>query len=333
MERPRPASLWFERLYSSLRLPFWAGAFIFGCIIFLGILVASALVTGLMGFMVDTGIIYFVPFAMVASLFSQSASRAARRKIEQLKDYAGTLSGDREFDLKPLYSIRNTLVTYVTLLALIQPVYILYGLPPTLTLAERIVLSSAFFYWNLFINTFVWVWAYALYSTNRIGGLSLNLKPFTEDRSLGLKPFGRFSLQLTGLYVGLFAIIVLPNIAVGFSSLPLLALFAALFLSALIFFLLPLIPLRRQLLLAKRELLRRIGTRYTRAFERIDSSTGGEVDQKIVNELTAIDKIQRDVQQIYTWPFDVGIVVRLSVIILSVTAAVLARIIQVALQL
>ncbi len=72
--------------------------------------------------------------------------------------------------------------------------------------------------------------------------------------------------------------------------------------------------------LAKGDLLRRIGPRYTRVFKQIDAGADGPISQAEVNELMAIEKIQRDVLEIYTWPFDTGVVVRLSVIVFSVTA-------------
>ena len=324
--------LWFERLYSSLRLPFWVGALVFGGIVFFALLVAGGLAVGLLDDVVAIGLIYFVPFATLACLLAQAAARSATRRIEQLKDYARTMGDGGKIDLDHLYSVRNAVLTSLALMAIIQPIYIVFGLPSTWPLEQRIIVSIPFFYWNVFLNTFVWVWMYTSYSVHKIGKLSFSPRPFAQDRALGLKPFGRFSLQLTGSYVALIAIIVLPNIAVGFSSLPLLILFASLFLLAPISFLLPLLPFRRTLLRTKRELQGRIGVRYTRVFELVDARADGRIDQSIINELTAVDKIQRDVQQIHTWPFDAGVVVRLSAIVLSVTAIILARIIQIVLR-
>lgn len=173
----------------------------------------------------------------------------------------------------------------------------------------------------------MWVLVYSLYTILRMGRLELTLKPFTEDRSLDLKPLGRLSLQLTGLYMLFLAFIVVPNVLSGFLALPILGFFGALSLIAFALFFLPLLPLRRKLREAREELLGRIGPRYTRIFERIDTAPNGPVSQADVNELTAMEKIQRDVQEIYTWPFDTGVVVRLSVIVFSVTAIVSARII------
>ncbi|MCJ2519522.1 MAG: hypothetical protein LN412_01050, partial [Candidatus Thermoplasmatota archaeon] len=177
------------------------------------------------------------------------------------------------------------------------------------------------------VNTFLWVWMYSLYTNFKIARLELTLKPFTEDRSLGFNPLGRFSLELTGLDMLPLALVLAPNVLGGLLSLPILRLFMALSLLGLVFFFLPLLPLRQKLLQAKGELLSWIGPRYTPVFERIDSGTEGRISQAFANELMAIEKIQRDVQRIHTWPFDTGVVVRISVIVFSVTAIVSARII------
>ncbi len=64
---------------------------------------------------------------------------------------------------------------------------------------------------------------------------------------------------------------------------------------------------------------------------RLRETKGGccaeSVSQAEVQGLISVERIQRDVQEIYTWPFDTGVVVRLSAIIFSVaaTAIVSAR--------
>jgi len=47
-----------------------------------------------------------------------------------------------------------------------------------------------------------------------------------------------------------------------------------------------------------------------------------------LQELATIDKIQREIQAIKTWPFDVGVVAKLLTILLSVTAILLAGVIR-----
>ena len=44
--------------------------------------------------------------------------------------------------------------------------------------------------------------------------------------------------------------------------------------------------------------------------------------------MAVVDKVQRDVQQIRTWPFDTGIIARLLAIMISVTAILLSSYIR-----
>ena len=184
-------ALWFERLYAKLRLPFLVGAFLFGGVMFLALQVAVALSLGLMEEQAAMGSFYFTPIAAIVGALAQGGGRMARRRVEQLNEYAATMGGGK-IDLRPLYSVRNFLGLYVVMQAIIQPVYTFYGVPQTIPLEQRIAVNIPFIYWNLFLSAFFWVWIYSVYSARKIGRQPLQLKPFTEDRNLGLKPFGPF---------------------------------------------------------------------------------------------------------------------------------------------
>jgi hypothetical protein len=82
------------------------------------------------------------------------------------------------------------------------------------------------------------------------------------------------------------------------------------------------------LIAAKKERLHWIAQRYTRVMQQVEERGEGPLDEKLVGELSAIDKMQRDIQQIHTWPFDTSILVRLTAIILTVVAIITARVIQ-----
>lgn len=323
----RASKLWFERLYAWMGMPFWVGAFVFGAGIFLAILLWAILWSGAWTWFLTSGLVFSVPIFAAVGVYTQFAARSARRGVEGLEAYTRTMRGKHDLRLRPLYSVPMTFAFAAALIFLVQPLYILFGLPDIFTVEQRIIQSLPYIYWNLFLNSFIWVLSYALITIVRVGRMKLTLRPFTEDRSLGLKPLGRLALKLTGLYLLTLALIVVPNVLSGFLALPILGLFGAMALLALAMFFLPLLPLRSKLREAKQELLDRLGPRYTRVFERIDKGDGGPIGQAEVNELTAIEKIQRDVREIYAWPFDTGAVVRLSVIVFSVTAIVSARII------
>lgn len=329
----RNSSFWFERFYSSLRLPTLVGEVIFGSLLFVVALFAASAIAGVSSDMATRPIAYFVPFAMFAGSFSQYCCRVIQRAVERLKEYSLPMTGGSSPDLGLLYSFPKSLLTWLIALVAIQPLYILFGLPQGYSIVQRIVISLPFFYWNLFMSTFLWVWSYSLYYVFRMGKDIRTLKPFTQDRTLGLKPFGRASLLFTVLSLLLVTIVVLPNIFLGFSSLPLLGYFVTLYILTTFFFLLPLFPLRRKLQQEKRKLLDAIGLQYTSIYKKLEPITGKDIDEHTVHQLLALDKLQRDAQLIHSWPFDTGIIFRLSAVLLSVAAIMISRIIQLTLHL
>jgi hypothetical protein len=60
----------------------------------------------------------------------------------------------------------------------------------------------------------------------------------------------------------------------------------------------------------------------------VESHGDSELPPRLQDEPLSIDKIQKEIQSIKTWPFDVGVVARLLTILLSVTATFLAGVIR-----
>jgi len=319
--------LWFERLYPRLGLPIWLGAIVIGFIPFLGLLTVGYALADLWArFLVDLPAL--VTFGLAVTLFSHFAARHVARTMENLRNYVQSMNPPgAAVKLEALYGSRGVVVTWVILAATTNPVFILVGGPYPSLGSALLTNGFPFIYWQLFIGTFAWAWGYSLFRIYRIGSALLNLRPFTEDRTLGLRPFGAASLRLTGLFIALMALLSVPVLA-GANPAPFLAVLAGGLVFALVFFLLPLRSLHAQLLAAKKGRLHWIAQRYTRVMQQVEERGDGPLDEKLVGELSAIDKIQRDIQQIHTWPFDTGILVRLTAIILTVVAIITARVIQ-----
>lgn len=293
------------------------------------------LALGIFDLFVSSGIIFFLPIVLivpVGSLFSNYASIAISRKMQRLREYSESMrAGGTPIGLAPLYRFRNVLLVAVVFSSVVQPIYIFSVLPQTWTIQDRIFFVLPYEYWILFLSTFLWVWGYSLYSVYRMGKLPLGLKPFTEDRTLGLKPFGRASLLMTGAYVAFLSLFLIPQVIIGFASVALLAWGAAMMLVGVVFFLAPLVPLHTKLISARQELLGWIGPRYTTAMDSFRSTANGPVSQDLVGEFSVIEKVQHDVNQIHTWPFDTGLIVKLAAIIFSVVAIIGAKFVQIAL--
>jgi hypothetical protein len=202
------------------------------------------------------------------------------------------------------------------------------GLPGT---SQQFLSDLPWFYFYLSQATLIWVYAYSMYSIYRMGKLPLRLKPFSEDKTLGLQPFGTASLQLTAIYLVYTIFVPFPYV-VGNPSVGNLSILAGFFLLSLVLFLLPLVSLRGKLSQVKREKLNWIGPKYTQVIQRVEAGDG-PLDIGLSNELSAIKEIQRDIEQIHHWPFDVTAFARLSAVVLTVVAIILARILQLALHL
>ena len=317
--------LWFEKLCGALGLPFLVGVAVLGYGPILAVMLAEYFLLGLWGeylALVSNPLSDFFTVAL-----SLVGARYASRRIENLRMYAETMYVDvKRLELNHLYSSRPVIVLWVVLAVLIglsfasaytqTPVHVFF-----------LVDNLPFYYFDLIFATFLWTWGYSMYSIYRMGRLPLKLKQFTEDRSLGLRPFATASLNITGIYLLLVSSALFFSILGGFGTFSILFPFLVLLVLGPVFFMLPLVGLRGQLLRAKRSLSEAVGQRYTRVMNLLDVSGREPIDGVVAGELVAIDKIQRDVQQIRGWPFDTGILVRLTALVLSVVAIILARVV------
>lgn len=311
-------------------MPFWVGAVTVGGVLFPAMVFASYLVAGVWGDLFPSQQNPGVLFDLIAGLSAQFAAVHAARRLEQLRKLSESLSEEAaKVNLQLLYRLRGILPVWILGATIVGGAFVVSGFPANYSLLQRVLMVSPYAYWWFFMATFIWIWMYSMYKVYRIGKLPMKLAPFTEDRFLGLKPFGAASLRLTAIYIVVFSTASLPSVIVGIAPLPGLLFIAIFFLLAPILFLLPLLPLHAKLLAAKRELSAIVGPRYTLAFDHFRKGESNPSDEKTVIEFVAIDKIQRDIQQIHSWPLDTGILVRLTAVILSVIAIMITKILSV----
>lgn len=136
-----PSKLWFERLYDWLGMPFWVGTLVFGGGVFLAGLLWTIIWSGTWNWFVSSSFVFSVPFFVLVGIYTQFAARAARRGVERLDDHTLTMRGEKALNLRPLYSVPITFASYAVLVAIIQPLYILFALPATFTLEQRVIQS------------------------------------------------------------------------------------------------------------------------------------------------------------------------------------------------
>ena len=324
--------LWFERLYVRLRVPFLLGAPVLGSLAFLAILAICYALAGLWGDFLSLSV-FFVSVPMVFVLLSQIASRYASRQMQKLLDYSRSINQEsRAVSIQPLYDVRGVLFLVVIFLVTIQPLYVLAA-PRSYTLFQSLLTEYVpWIYFEFFVASLVWVMTYSSLSVYRMGKLPMMLKPFVEDHTLGLRPFASVALRLAAITVVAFAFLVYPQVLIGVASGPIIATQVLFTVISVAFFILPLTSLHAKLVKAKREELTWIVQRYTGVLQRFKVGGTGSLDSGLLAELMAAKDVLSDVQQIRTWPFDTGILLRLAAILLSVTTIILARVIQLALH-
>lgn len=308
---------WFAPRFLRSRLPSWLASVLGPLSIFGGLTLLDWVVLGSPS---AAEAVYFLHL-----VFFLGAAIYLAKKTERILAYGESLGSDSTARSKrTLYSVRWTLVTYAVIVAwflateLTRP-----GFAPTDVLRFGILPGS----FHILVGaSAVWAFVYSMKALHDLGKNPLALKPFTEDRTLGLKPFGSGALRLVAVYEIAVLAAAAPSVYkwdLAWTGLPA---FVGLALLGFVLFFLPLDTFRRKLLEAKARELSWIRPRYAELVKAVRDSSGTHVDEEVARSLSALDTVQRGVEQIRTWPFDVVIATRLvSITVLPLLIAVLAR--------
>ena len=320
--------MWFERLNQKLHLTTWEGGLLLGAIPTLLLILTSGPFANQS--QIDQNAILYIATFILFSQFACYTSVYLRRSVERLVGHANILgslgSGSASpLRLEGLTSIRRITATWIMLLSFLGPLFIL---GPGGSLFDNAVAEVPYWPLNFVLATFFWVFFYSMFSIYKIGKRPLKLKPYTEDRTLGLRPFGTASLQFTLVYLGIVTFLSLVIILGGVLPLTTALLVLLFYPLGILFFLLPLRSIHQRLTDAKARELAWLEPRATAVMERLKEGKAFQSDQQLVNELTMVDIVQRDIHQIHTWPFDTSIVVRLVAVMLSLVAILLSAIIR-----
>ena len=302
------SKLWFERLYTRIGLPFWAGVLVVG---FLPPLILT--LSGYYAYGVKTDftgdISLGVPLLLANIIYILFSSGYIHRRVQALEQYAVSMGADKsQIGTKYLSDFRPVVATWAVLLAtavlVLGPFF-----NPGYSLIQNLLRELLYSYTRLIQATFLWVFLSSTIAIYKTGRLPLRLKVFTDDRTLGLKPFANTSLLLITIYVVAilltFPIFLYPNFAVELS----LTIFLV---AGIFFFLVPLFSLHKKMQKVRIEKSALIGLRHTRVMREVEAVEEGPLNEGIVNELLTIDAIKREIHQMHDWPFDIGTVARLT---------------------
>lgn len=189
---------------------------------------------------------------------------------------------------------------------------------------------------SLAIATLMWEYASISWGLHKLGESQLQLRPFLEDRMRGLGPIGNVSLSSTVVYLlGVFFVVLLfPSSFLTQTAYQLVASYFLLL--GIVMFFLPLNSVHKKMQAEKMRNQRELTVRFLSIKTR--TSSVGSVDgplslERVENTMTHlvalkdIELTKKELAATPTWPFDVQLIVKLITIILSVTAALLSRII------
>jgi len=171
--------------------------------------------------------------------------------------------------------------------------------------------------------TFFWTYASLLVGLNRLGRHKLRLEATPGDRTLGLRPVGH--LAFTGFWI--FSVGFAPILIVTATSTPTLVLNLVFFLIGFALFLVSLSRLHQQMAEAKRTHMELARQLYADAYAPLVRSPRVRTLQAQSSLLSAAESLEKRSTGIQEWPFDEVLTGRIIIIVTSVVATVLARII------
>ena len=210
------------------------------------------------------------------------------------------------------------------------------GPQPTTPLGSGVAESAGildFLVTTLVISSLAWVYYSSLKGIDKLGSLAINFSPFYRDTFLGLRPVGSLALSLAFAYFGLDVFFIVT----GFASSPSLVdivtvggLLVGLVVVGVLAFFLPLRRLHGRMLQQKAFERSRLSERFAKV---IETASQGQDPGTDALEVLKLDLMDRKVSSIATWPFDYQILGKLTIIVLSVTAAMLTRFIALFLRL
>jgi hypothetical protein len=334
-----------ERFIAAFRLPYALGCLVVGFVLFgiLNTLFSKYVETMDLRQAVDAA---FSPQNLATGLlfaYSFYAPRYMRTKLLDAGRSLPALMPDKEEGFRKTFhgvaSVRpqvGTWIAFLSALLLAFEVAVVFGGSSSFRFD-----TSGSFSWLEFLATIVGVvslavvslalssvvWTYWSISAGmrRFSGTPLELRPYYEDPFLGLKPVGSLALSLATVYFGFIALFLLalltspstPKVGdlVGVGGF----LFGLIVLGVLLFFL-PLTKLHRRMVAEQRTARAVLNPQMRMLFQ--ESPGRGHDD---VGHVLRVDLMDRKVAAIAGWPYDVGILGRLSVIAVSVTAILISR--------
>jgi len=186
---------------------------------------------------------------------------------------------------------------------------------------------------SLMFGSVLWLYCASLLGLYRFGKKELRLKSYHEDPMLGTEVLGRLSFSFSTVYflgLFLFTIQMILGGLIGQTAIINLIVLLVLVPAGVALFFAPLMRTHNVMHEVKRNEVsstRKMFSELTRSAEPVEKD-----DQRMIRLLT-LEAIERKALSIRTWPIETPITGKLALITISVTATMIARLIQILLHL
>ncbi len=252
-----------------------------------------------------------------------------RRLIEALPSVVPLLpNGEEGFQrMFPVSAVRPQLIILglvysATLLSLVLP----RGSPEftPLLASGGFVLAIFFLVTTLGVSSTLWTYLSSLRGIRRMATAPLRLLPYYKDRFLGLKVVGSLALSLAIAYFVFVGIISITTLSTPQPLVNFFLLLVLIVLGLLMFFL----PLNQvhNLMVHQKAVERAKLEQNLDDLYRDLSQAGPQGDPgRLFFSLSISAMMRKEASSIANWPFDTSVLAKLTIIVLSVTATLLAR--------
>jgi hypothetical protein len=186
---------------------------------------------------------------------------------------------------------------------------------------------------SLMFGSVLWLYCGTLLGLYRLGKQSLRLKSFHEDLMLGTKTLGSLSFSFSSAYflgLILFAAQMILGGLAGQTAIVNVIAILVLVPAGLALFVAPLISTHNRMVEVKNAEIASTGRLLSDFIDRDQRSTRKR-DQDTIHLLT-LEATERRVMSIKTWPVENPLIGKLAIITISVAATLIARIIQIILN-
>lgn len=205
-------------------------------------------------------------------------------------------------------------------------------------IVTTIYLAIVYPLWFIVSCTFAWVYIGSIYGLYKIGQKTLILKHSTEDRMLGVRPFGDLSLSMSVVYFSAMVILIMLGIAStmggpAIGSVAFLTLLLAFFVVGVVLFISPLYAVHTKMIeqkeIERTELCKQAYQGVQGTTKPCTEDAVAKMQRKLDNltSLLTLERAEKNLDSVPDWPIDTPILSKFVTIILSVVGIILANLI------